>query len=367
MIRSTKTSLRFSNMDKKRELQTFLIEYRRVLQSFVDLLWEEKQIKTFLPKTFTDKVTTWLTARMIQCVGKQASGIVRGARKKHEQRLWRLNQLQKEGENTANLEKVIAKTTPTKPDLTNVSAELDSRFVKTDLENQTSFDGWLTVAIGKRLKIVLPFKKHKHFNALLKKGKLKSSVRIREKDATFMVEFEKAAKTEGNILGIDIGITNALADSKGVLSKADKHGNTLTFILHKIARRKKGSNGFEQACNHRKNYVNWSVNQLNLSNIREIKREKIKNLRRGKRTSRFLSHWTYADMFDKLDRYCEERGVLVTTVNPAYTSQTCPRCKTLGKRKGKRFSCNCGNISDADLNAALNLAGEPIVPRENAS
>lgn len=366
MIRSTKTSLRFSNIGKKHELRVFLTEYRRVLQFFVNLLWEEKQIKPLLPKSVTDKAKTWLTARMVQCAGKQASGIVRGTRKKHEQRLWRLKRLEESNGDITNLKKVIDKTTPTKPNLTNSPAELDSRFIKVDLENPTSFDGWLTVTcIGKHLKLVLPFKKHKHFNSLLRKGNLKQGVRIREKDVTFMVEFDITRKTEGDILGVDIGITNALADSNGVLSKADRHNHTLTSILHKISRRKKGSNGFRQACSHRKNYINWSVNQLNLNGVREVKREQIKNLRRGKRTSEFLSHWTYAEMFGKLDRYCDEQGVLVTTVNPAYTSQMCPKCGTLGKRRGKLFVCSCGNKDDSDLNAALNLAGEHIVPREN--
>ena len=367
MIRSTKTSLQFSHTGKKHQLWIFLTEYRRVLRLFVDLFWEEKQIRPLVPKEFTDKIETWLSARMVQCAGKQASGIVRGTKKKHNQQLWRLDQLTLEGKDTVNLKNAINKTTPTKPDLNNVSAELDSRFIKMDLNNKTSFDGWLVVtSIGEGLKLVLPFKRHKHFNTLLSKGILKRGVRICETDVTFMVEFNEPIKENGKTLGVDIGITNTLADSNGVLSKSDKHGHTLTSILHKTMRRKKGSIGFRQACNHRENYVNWSVNRLNLNGIREVKREDIKNLRRGKRTSGFLSHWTYAGIFDKLDRFCEEQGVLVTKVNPAYTSQICPRCKTIGERRGKNFTCSCGNKNDSDLNAALNLSGEPIVSRENA-
>jgi putative transposase len=132
-----------------------------------------------------------------------------------------------------------------------------------------------------------------------------------------------------------------------------------------LSRCKKGSRGFEKSVAHRKNFVNWSVNQLNLGNVGEVRRENIKNLRRGKRTSKFLSHWAYTEIFEKLDRFCEEQGVLVTKINPAYTSQMCPQCKTLGNRRGKKFTCSCGYKNDADLTAAINLSGKPIVSREN--
>jgi hypothetical protein len=43
-------------------------------------------------------------------------------------------------------------------------------------------------------------------------------------------------------------------------------------------------------------------------------------------------------------------------VNPAYTSQTCHKCLSIGDRKGKKFSCSCcGNQCDADYNGAKNI------------
>lgn len=41
----------------------------------------------------------------------------------------------------------------------------------------------------------------------------------------------------------------------------------------------------------------------------------------------------------------------------AYTSQTCHECGHIGIRNGKHFRCaHCGNVADADVNAALNIA-----------
>ena len=55
---------------------------------------------------------------------------------------------------------------------------------------------------------------------------------------------------------------------------------------------------------------------------------------------------------------CEENGVLLTKVNPAYTSQTCSSCGTVCKsnRKGELYKCNvCSLEIDADYNAAINI------------
>jgi IS605 OrfB family transposase len=49
-------------------------------------------------------------------------------------------------------------------------------------------------------------------------------------------------------------------------------------------------------------------------------------------------------------------GVEVSTVNPRYTSQTCPRCRQRGTRKGTVFTCKCGFTSNADRCASVNIA-----------
>lgn len=58
-----------------------------------------------------------------------------------------------------------------------------------------------------------------------------------------------------------------------------------------------------------------------------------------------------------LEYKCKMNGVKIIAVPPAYTSQTCHECKHIGIRNGKRFHCKyCGNIADADINAAMNIA-----------
>ncbi len=61
----------------------------------------------------------------------------------------------------------------------------------------------------------------------------------------------------------------------------------------------------------------------------------------------------------KLKYKLESQGGLLTLVNPAYTSQTCSKCKIVdkeGRKNQASFVCpSCGFACNADLNAAINI------------
>lgn len=363
MIKSTTSSIKFSNKNKLQTIHQFIDEYREVVSTFIDLLWDEEKIPSLLPKETTSQVSTWLSVRMVQCAGKQASGIVRGTQVKQKRRLFVINKLkeQKLYKKARKLQKIYDECSITKPNIDQVCPELDSRFVDIDLNNDTSFDGWVHFgSIGNKIKLDIPFKKSKHFNKMLSKGEIKSGLRISKNQMTFMFDIEDAEKREvGDTIGIDIGQTTTISCSNGHLSGKNNHGHDLKSITDKLCRKKKGSKGFRRAEQHRKNYINWSINQLNLNNVKEVKLEQIKNMRKHRRTNRRLSHWTYTDIFSKLESKCFELGVQVTKISPTYTSKRCSNCgwTRRGNRKGKEFKCNqCGFTLDADLNASRNIA-----------
>lgn len=360
MIKSSKSSLKFTNSGKLQELHNFIDEYKRVMGIFIDQLWDMERVPTLLPKELTENIDTWLSARMIQCCGKQASGIVRGTRKKQEKRKWQIEKLALDGKTkeAEKLQAIYNEVNMSKPVIDDVNPELDSRFVKIDLEHTTSFDGWITLgSIGNKMKLIIPFKRHKHFNKMMLNGKLKDGIRISKEEITFMFELpEVVKKTDGEVLGIDVGIKNVLSCSNGYTSGADIHGHTAETIMKKIARRKKGSVGFRKACTHRTNYINHVISQLNVDSYKQVNIEDIKDLRKGKRNNRFMSSWTYTEVFDKLESYCESHGVLVNKVDPVYTSQRCSVCGWTQKsnRNGKKFKCQaCGQTQDADLNKIM--------------
>jgi putative transposase len=363
MIRSSKITLKFANKIKLDKINSFIDEYQNAVSQFVNLFWNMEKIPAFVPKNCTQKINTWLSARALQCAGKQASGIVRGTKKKQQKREWMIGKLEKEGKfkQARKLQNTYNKTKMTKPNIQTVKPELDARFVKIEWNSKTGFDGWMTISsIGNKTKITIPLKKSKHLNKLLDKGKLKTGVRISKNEVTLMLELPNPEPvTTGIVLGVDIGQKTTISCSNGFAAKPDKHGHDLNSITDRLTRKRKGSKAFQKCCTHRTNYVNWSVNQLDLGGVKQVNIERIKHLRKGKNTSRRLKHWTYTEIFGKLESRCEEQGVLVCKVTPTYTSQRCSACGWTSKRnrKGKAFKCEkCFFKLDSDLNASRNIA-----------
>lgn len=78
---------------------------------------------------------------------------------------------------------------------------------------------------------------------------------------------------------------------------------------------------------------------------------------RSKRIKTELNRWAFCQLRRHLEYKSKMAGIPLIAVPPAYTSKTCNTCFHIGDRNGKRFSCkNCGNIADADHNAAKNIS-----------
>lgn len=363
IIRSTKCTLNFSNTNKLENITHFIIEYSRVCQQFVDILWilkdTQKKLPSLLPKSIISQITnTKLSARTLQSCAKQASSIVRGTITKHNRRIAMLKKLMREGKPTKKLQKILAKEKLSKPELTLINPELDSRFIEV-IKSKNSFDMWIKLKSTGFGTIYIPIKKHKHFNKLLKNYKLKNGCRLSLDTISFNFSKTRTLKEEGGIIGIDVGISNIWSASTGVASTPCPHGHTLDTINKRINKKKDGSKSFKKCQEHRTNYINWSLKHINLSGTKELKRENLYDMRRGKKLSKFLSHWVYPEILSKLDMLCEEQGVLVRTVCPTYTSQRCSQCGWTRKsnRKGKLFTCTqCSYTCDADINGSQNIA-----------
>jgi IS605 OrfB family transposase len=112
-----------------------------------------------------------------------------------------------------------------------------------------------------------------------------------------------------------------------------------------------------------KNVKNRIINKfLRTENPGEITLEKL-DIRgtKGKR-SKSLNHKVSYSGISGLKKIikgkCEEFGIIVNEVNPAYTSQTCPKCGHICKenRVNDRFKCVlCGFEANADQVGALNV------------
>jgi IS605 OrfB family transposase len=89
----------------------------------------------------------------------------------------------------------------------------------------------------------------------------------------------------------------------------------------------------------------------NLTGIREITNKKLRSQKERRRSN----SWAFYQLRLFLEYKAIKEGVEIVAIPPAYTSQTCHRCKHIGIRTNKHFSCpnpDCGWEGDADFNGA---------------
>ncbi len=337
MIRKTTINLSNANTGKLAHLDHVLQEYNRCVNLFIDYLWEQEQFAGSFVKD-TNWLDSWLSARLLQAAAKEALAVVKSQRKKQNK---------------------------VKPSFAKLTMNLDSRFVAIGPGNN-SFDIWITLtSLGNKLKLVLPSKKHHHFNKF-NDWSIKKSIRIRKTELGFFADvfFEKPAplvKKEGSTLGVDVGYKKLLVDSNG-----NQYGTGFESLCTKISKKQQGSKAFKRALSERDCYINSTIKQLPLDECRTLVVENLKNVKHGTKqthsmSTRFmnkLQRWTYSKVISRIRLTSELLGVQVIEVNPRNTSRTCFMCKHVDKksRKGERFKCTaCGYTADADHNGAMNI------------
>ncbi len=333
MIRKTTININYANKVKLQTLDSIIYESKRVINYYIPILWEQKK---FSSKFIDFKIETWLSARMLQNLGKQALEVVKSQRRKKK--------------------KIM-------PIYKADTIEFDSRFINIQFDNN-SYDIWVKLtSIGRKINLCLPSKKHKHF-LKFENWKLKNSIKLRRVNCSYFIDlyFEKKESTkkeQGKVIGYDIGYKKLLIDSEN-----NKYDAGLERIYTKISNKKQGSKAFDRAIIERNNLINQTINKINLFNIKEIVVEdlhnvKYKSKKRIHKTFNIkLQRWSYPKVLNKLSRRCEEEAVLFTKINPAFTSQKCSSCGHIDKknRKAEIYQCSCGLLIDADYNAAINIS-----------
>ena len=179
-----------------------------------------------------------------------------------------------------------------------------------------------------------------------------------------------------DFIGVDMGLTDIVSLSDGtnissnevkdirnrynkVRASAQSKG---TRNCHKLLKRLKGrEKRFATIVNHR---ISKQVVSKAKEEHKGIAIEDLKNIRwgmnskkRNKTFRRKSNSWNFYQLRSFLEYKCKMAGVQIVAIPPAYTSKTCHNCGHIGIRNGKHFHCtHCGNVADADVNAALNIA-----------
>lgn len=348
MKRSSKYTLKFLTKRKKERLNQMLNIYEQYLQKTIDLMWNKK---IPLVKNLSSKNIDWmdnLGGQYKNLIYKQASEIVRGCK--------------------------LRKGNRVKPVVKKLTISFDKRMINIENSKTTEFNKWIRLKLpfitekknkvnGKMIReeLLIPLKEHRHSLKFID-WKLSNVVKLNKNFIELVFNNpDLELKTEGRVIGIDQGYKNLLttSDNKYI-------GKDFNKIYEKIARKKQYSKAFWKLLIHRNNEINRLINsELDLRDIKEVVIEELKDIKRGtkgkfnKKFNNKLQRWVCAKCTSKLERFLEENRVLLTKVNPAYTSQTCNLCGFRHKknRKGEIFLClNCGHTEHADTNAGKVLS-----------
>jgi putative transposase len=189
---------------------------------------------------------------------------------------------------------------------------------------------------------------------------------------TFLFESDKIQKSNGGeTVGLDRGIINVIATSKGELvsgkllrknkrkylylkRKLQAKGTRSTKRLLKIisTKEKRFSLDFLHSLTKRM-VLDSNVKTYVLENL-----SRIKSKRYNKKSNKIISNWGFK-LFEGLLKYKTElKGIKIEFVDARYTSQICSGCQQQDKASRDKgiYRCKvCGLKIHADINAAINI------------
>lgn len=382
MIKRTQHSLKFITSKKRQLLDNLFIEYQRIVNEFIVLYWNEKNLPSRATATQWRQVKSWLCGKAVKCAYRQAIQMIKAAQAQNKKRIYKSYQRVYAYAKSKNKNWTIVNQkwsewskgrkfrSRVKPSVFNGnSIDLNSDLATVYLQPKKLKKFDLAVRLGSifgnRISLLLPTKKHKCFNKHITNGyTVNSSVQLRRIDGNYYLNLflEKETpkvKNTGKVIGIDVGIKKLMSTSEGEFL-----GRDIEAKIQKLKRRKRDSRNFKQTVAEIKDYIGQQVNKLKLDNVAAVVVEDldVRNMSKRGKSSRehrkTLGNWNSRLLFGRLANRCEENRVLLTKVSPEYTSQKCSSCGEIHKesRKGERYECVVCRVSkDADYNAALNI------------
>lgn len=274
----------------------------------------------------------------------------------------------------ANMKSKIRVTAPKLPVLKRPCLYVNNQNFKingTDIEFPLMID-------GKSKRISVHTKMTDKQIATLKDAKL-GTMRIVYKNhkiaAQIVYEFpEAASKEDGNVMGLDLGIkcpaVSYISDGNvkfyGNGRKNKYMRRHYAYLRRKLQKKKKLetvkriNNKEQRIMRDIDHKISHDVVEAAVKhNVKVIKMERLKNIRSTARTSRKNNHSLHSWTFYRLAKFIEYKarlaGIAVEYVNPAYTSQRCPKCGKVHHANDRDYKCSCGFHTHRDILGAMNI------------
>ena len=198
----------------------------------------------------------------------------------------------------------------------------------------------------------------------VKEGKINISLIKDKVSRPYFPEREKIA--------LDLGLNELFACNDGNLfgrnfkRKLLRYDLILTKLMKNLqkqgikpSKNKRYKNLTNDVREYLKNEINRILNRIiDLYKPREIVLEKLnfQNSNLSRKMNRVLNNFGKGIITKKLESIEEEFGIVITYINPAYTSQECSKCGYVDKnnrKSQKEFECKCcGNKKNADVNGS---------------
>lgn len=245
-----------------------------------------------------------------------------------------------------------------------------------DKRTYTIKDGRLSLnTLSKRITVAI--RPGDHQRRILASGTPKEAELVFRKERWYFNLVVESSDEEqvasGPVIGVDVGENNLAAVSTGKVFGGEQLRDQRNRYL--ALRRRLQSNGSQSAKQklrqvsgkeaRRVKHINHETSKaivaeakragaskLTLEDLTHIRRR----IKAGKRMRSRLHRWAWRQLQTFVAYKAKAAGIEVEYVNPAYTSQTCSDCGSIGQRVKHRFECSCGLRAHADLNASRNLA-----------
>lgn len=294
------------------------------------------------------------------------------------------------------------------PYVKNMPIQLDKRLCIIEKAENVKADFVIRIStLEKRKRIEIPIKTSS--NGLRRLNQYKNcspTICVKGNEIRVAVPFEKKTQKHkvAKTIGVDVGITDLLHLSTGeaigtfshmlklydetILVKQKNRSNLKNYMrqlqkalkkltsnkekealrrkichINTMLQGKKTSNRIRRKYNHEVNcLISSSVKKL-ISLVDKNTLVAIEDIDlliddTNKKFNRKVSTWARGKLLKKIEASLAWISIKTERVEPAYTSQLCPKCFNISKynRNGKVFICTCcGHADDADNNASNNI------------